>query len=390
MAVLGAGLQGTGVALELSRRGVSCDLIDARLSPMMGASLWNEGKIHLGFVYAKDRSHRTAATMINGALEFWERLRRWIEVDAGLLSEPFSYLVPSDSMLSLEEVDAHFQVVGALYESAKASTGLDYLDQGSGFVFRRLDDHLTERRFRSVQGAFATVERSVDTHEIAARLRKAVAGASHVTYVRAQIDGVDRNADGSFTVRHSAGSGRYEQVVNALWGDRLRIDHQLGILPGRPWLQRVKLAMHLPPKSASAALPTVTLIVGAYGDVVRFSSGRAYLSWYPECMVAVSSEINELNLSLSAARRRGIAKRSAVALSSFVSEVADLDLSAAEIKGGVILGWGSTDISDPTSGLHERFEIGPHSHDGYHSIDTGKYTMAPAFAVAAADRVAGP
>ena len=53
IAVLGAGLQGACIALELARRGHEVDLIDQDVQPLNRASLRNEGKIHLGFVYAR-------------------------------------------------------------------------------------------------------------------------------------------------------------------------------------------------------------------------------------------------------------------------------------------------------------------------------------------------
>lgn len=57
------------------------------------------------------------------------------------------------------------------------------------------------------------------------------------------------------------------------------------------------------------------------------------------------------------------------------------------VSGGVITAWGETDISDPASELHRRYEIGVNSAEGHHSIDTGKYTMAPLFARICADRI---
>ena len=45
---------GCCLALDLVQKGYEVDLIDAAETPMTGASLNNEGKIHLGFVYASD------------------------------------------------------------------------------------------------------------------------------------------------------------------------------------------------------------------------------------------------------------------------------------------------------------------------------------------------
>ena len=51
-----------------------------------------------------------------------------------------------------------------------------------------------------------------------------------------------------------------------------------------------------------------------------------------------------------------------------------------KVDAGAIFSWGETDIDDPRSEIHERFDVGVHAYDGYFSIDTGKFTTAPLFA----------
>ena len=53
----------------------------------------------------------------------------------------------------------------------------------------------------------------------------------------------------------------------------------------------------------------------------------------------------------------------------------------------MIVAWGETDIDDPASELHNRYAIGVTSDHGYHSVDPGKLTMAPLFALRCADQV---
>src|SRR5215217_4592540 len=109
-AVLGAGFQGVCVALELARRGVDVDLYDRNDACITQAGARNEGKIHLGFVYANDASFNTAKLMARGALIFGAALLRWLECDwSGLgLSTPHHYAVHRDSMLAPDAVLAHF------------------------------------------------------------------------------------------------------------------------------------------------------------------------------------------------------------------------------------------------------------------------------------------
>jgi hypothetical protein len=66
-----------------------------------------------------------------------------------------------------------------------------------------------------------------------------------------------------------------------------------------------------------------------------------------------------------------------------------IESRVAAVDAGVIFAWGRTDISELESGLHQRDAIGPSSFDGYHTINTGKLTTAPMFAVETVERVSG-
>jgi hypothetical protein len=77
-------------------------------------------------------------------------------------------------------------------------------------------------------------------------------------------------------------------------------------------------------------------------------------------------------------------------MAQFVSSLRELDISAlgqVTVKGGVIVAWGESDIYDPASELHRRFEIGVTSTGRFHSVDPGKLTMAPYFADICAGRI---
>jgi len=61
VAILGAGIAGSCAALELAARGHDVDLYDELEAPIRAASYVNEGKVHLGLLYAKDPSLKTPA-----------------------------------------------------------------------------------------------------------------------------------------------------------------------------------------------------------------------------------------------------------------------------------------------------------------------------------------
>src|SRR5438876_6379670 len=95
VAVLGAGLQGACVALELASRQIKVDLYEKGPTCVTGASANNEGKIHLGFLFARDSSLRSSEAMIRGALSFSPLLRRWLgkTLDGVPVSSPFHYAI---------------------------------------------------------------------------------------------------------------------------------------------------------------------------------------------------------------------------------------------------------------------------------------------------------
>jgi hypothetical protein len=57
------------------------------------------------------------------------------------------------------------------------------------------------------------------------------------------------------------------------------------------------------------------------------------------------------------------------------------------VNGGSIFALGQTDIDDPASQLHERLDAGFDGRGAYFSVDTAKFTLAPAMAVQTVDRV---
>jgi hypothetical protein len=80
-------------------------------------------------------------------------------------------------------------------------------------------------------------------------------------------------------------------------------------------------------------------------------------------------------------------------MAEIVIPLRDLDsgsLRECTVRGGVIVAWGHTDIDDPASELHRRYEIGVTSNGRYHSVDPGKLTMTPYFAGVCADRIVTP
>ncbi|MEM6796187.1 MAG: FAD-dependent oxidoreductase [Acidobacteriota bacterium] len=395
--VLGAGIQGCCLALALARRGLQVDLVDRRSAPMNEASLHTEGKIHLGFVYAKDPQGETHRLMIRGSLAFAEILRDLAQLEPGDYARGtrFYYAVPRESQLDVEAIEAHFESIEG--EISALPPEASYLGRPFDFVYRRLEGSEHRRYFceDSVQAAYETAEQAVDTLALASHLRARVLASPRIRFVGATRV-VDAEIEPLGTVRlifenatREGGDRRgrsFPAVANCLWAGRLALDAALGLTPQRRWLHRYKAIARW--RSPESPVPSTTLIHGSFGDVVHYGQGNHYASWYPSFKLAQTDALDGSGLAaaLESLDRQRLAREGLDSLARYLPGLrATLRADPRfEVSGGVIFSWGSTDIDDPASGLHERWRVGPARHGAYVTVDTGKYTTAPLFALEAA------
>ncbi len=396
--VLGAGLQGACVALALRAKGRDVTIVDKAPSGMLRASLRNEGKIHLGFVYANDPGFQTASLMLESALAFgpamerltsrpidWERIR----------SRSFVYAIATDSMVPEHTLLERYENLQDLYRP-RFNAGESYLGRtperlwsihaampGTRFVS---SSHCT----RLVSTEEAALDPSLFRDVVLEAIERHSIGTVYGTTVRSvtptpagfRVEGVD-------AVGH-AWASEAGMVVNCLWEGRLTIDRGMGIDPPGSWIYRLKYRLlgELPEKLRD--LPSLTMVLGPYGDVVVYDRGRVYLSWYPACLRGWSADLAP-PLSWEAACNGTPASDErqdvmAQALSAFDAVIPGLgDCRIDTVDGGIIYSLGESDITDPSSRLHQRYAVGIREADGYFSIDTGKLTCAPLFATRLAE-----
>jgi hypothetical protein len=123
----------------------------------------------------------------------------------------------------------------------------------------------------------------------------------------------------------------------------------------------------------------------------NFGGRRLYLSWYPACRLGATGDLvpPDWGAVITAELRRQVFDATLTALGVIVPTIGALGVSFddTQVEGGLIFNWGRTDISDPESEMHQRFDIGTQSTGNYHSIDTGKYCMAPYFALRLGERM---
>jgi hypothetical protein len=365
---------------------------------MNRASLRNEGKIHLGFIYANDRTRETAYLQLEGALRFRGILARWID-GALPLSTPFHYLVARDSLVAPEALAGHYAAVeDRCRRMLERDPDLDYLGARPERLVRPLAGGEIAARFDPERFAagFATAERAIDTELLAARLREAVAGSPRIAFLPSHEARSVAEEPGGYRVEGTAPSGpfriRARQVVNATWERRPALDRQLGIAPPGDLLHRLKFRVigRLPGELRGA--PSVSMVLGRYGDVVVRGDGTAFLSWYPAGLRGWSHEIEPpadwdppCRGEVAPPRARAIAAEILSGIDAWYPGMARAE--PLTVDAGAIVALGRSDVDDPGSALHGRCRIGVLSRGGYHSVDPGKLTTAPLFALEASDRV---
>lgn len=390
VAVLGAGLTGALTALELSESGHQVDLYDRATEPLSGASLNCEGKIHLGYVYALDQSLNTAKAMIQGAASFRELTCRWVgkSLFEQHSSSPFTYAVPKESMLSVSQIKQYFSQLEPFIHASHTD--------GS---WRPLSRNELSAMFdpQQVMAAFRTQEEAVDTESLALSLRKAVADAPGLgSCMHSEITELQREGN-KIRVHGYRGkelfSEPYDTVVNALWEQRLFIDASLGLKPDRPVMHRFKFGLFTRSSEIVSTLPSVTFLIGSFGDTVGFRD-NAYVSWYPAGLVSQECALKPsvAQVTVDTEKQQEIITETVQNLQRLMPErAACLNDNPAiwRLKGGFVTAWGKSGIDDAGSELHQRHAIGVHSSGNYHSIDTGKLTVAPLFAREVCERING-
>ena len=397
--ILGGGMQGCCCALALADRGVEVTLFDRNDQLLSRAAVANEGKIHLGYMYANDPSHSTARTMMNGALSFAPFMTRHLEIPAETLnvSQPAAYVVHCDSQRSVEQVSEYLATVHRMIVEAADGRLRAYFGRDLSQKPRPWSTAEREAEFDCgiALAAFDTPEVAINPVALAQALRERIHSDRRIEVCLAHQVLSVKDVDHPVVITRDPGGAarrRFDHVINALWDGRLAINETLGLRPDRPWLHRLKYGVSFSLPEGAKKPHSATFVSGPFGEVVTYRDGLIYLTWYPVCLLGISSDIAppEWPTYPDEPLRSELVRGTLEAMAKFVASLSGLvpdELQDVIVKGGVIVAWGETDIYDPNSELHRRYEIGVTSNRQFHSIDPGKLTMAPYFAQLCADRI---
>lgn len=390
---------GSSLALHLARRGVAVTLFDEAAVPFSGASRWNEGKIHLGFLYSADPSLATARHVLEGSLMFRPTVETLLDcsLDGIVTREDDLFICHRQSVVDADAMEAYFQRVASLVRAHPAAAR--YLVDASSCRARRLDAAELERVSVSpdIVGGFAVPERSVATTRIAdryvdaLRAEPAIELRMNTRIVGARAERTAASARWHVQTAADGCDGPFDYVVNALWNGRLAVDRATGLALPAVWSTRYRLALFVQTQR-SVSLPSVLIATGPFGDVKNYNGRDFYLSWYPEGLLLDSAEVSPPQPCLpDESGKQDLATRMMSELEVHIPGVAEVRDAAANVRveGGWVYAVGRGALSDPRSTLHRRDEFGVVRHGRYLSVDTGKYATAPWMALKIADSVLG-
>jgi glycine/D-amino acid oxidase-like deaminating enzyme len=396
VAVLGAGIMGSSAALLLARQGVQVTLFDADSQPFNGASRWNEGKIHLGYMYSADPGMGTASRILPGGLLFKRLTEALIgmPIDEAFTRENDTYLYHRDSVVSPDAIEAYIGRMDDIIRSHPDANAYP------GLSDTRRSERMSERQLRRISpsrdilAGFSIPERSINTCWLADRFVEALVSTPGIQLsMQHRITGVQAdNGDGSRWRVFSGDRdlGAFDVVINALWENRLSIDQTAGLAPPPRWSHRFRRALFIRTRTP-VDLPSCILCVGPFGDIKNYNGHDLYLSWYPEGLDVYGTDISpplvqDPDASVIPEKSRRILDR----LQAFLPDLAVLEnnIERIQLKGGWVYAAGQGHIGDIKASLHKRSDFGIEQKGSYFSIDTGKYSTAPWLAYRLAERMA--
>jgi FAD dependent oxidoreductase len=392
IAVLGAGIMGSSLAILLARRGAEVTVFEGGSAPMAGASRWNEGKIHLGYVYGGDPTLASARHVLSGGISFAPTVSEILQTDI----HPFStttddhFILHRDSVVDAADFKGFLQKLDAIAGSHPDAG--DYFGNLPSYSSRQL----SKAEFESLANpentvaAFRVPERSVQTQIVAELYSAALtdtAGIDLKTNCTVTNVAPEDTDNGVWQVDCETVDGPktyqgYDCVINALWHGRMAIDAKVGIAPAGTWSNRYRVSLFVKTKKA-VQTPSAFVAVGAFGDVKNYDNKSFYLSWYPAGLLLDSLDISpKAPDPLTADQKIKIVENVRAGLATVITG-ADTILDAAEdtrIEGGFVFAQGRGSIAEKSSTLHSRDKFGITRKGRYFSIDTGKYSSAPELA----------
>jgi hypothetical protein len=171
-------------------------------------------------------------------------------------------------------------------------------------------------------------------------------------------------------------------VINAAWEGKRNIDRDMALITEDIWSLRVKMGL-IYQTEGRPNWYSFTMVLGSFGDAVVFpGSQEVYCSWYPECLLMQTDDDKlpdewqqTLKNQIDSGQLKETIRRSTSAIQAILPTLQISELKKVNVGAILARGWRS--IKDPASEFHMRNDEPVVAHDGYFSINTGKFTSAP-------------
>jgi glycine/D-amino acid oxidase-like deaminating enzyme len=385
VAVLGSGIMGSSLALMLAGKGAKVTLYDQADVPFSKASRWNEGKIHLGYLYSADPSLRTAQKIAPGSLHFVPLVEELLgtSVRDVMTQTDDIFLTHRKSVVPPDAMEDYFGKVTDLLKSTP-DAGLYPANLAGGARRLSRTELLSHTDSSDIVAGFSIPERSIMTNAVADGFVAALAAEPRVELrLGFRITHVEEH-DGRLAVRGAIGGNlqageTYDIVINALWEGRREIDRSVQPDTDEVWSNRYRFALFVrvrEPQNLSSAM----IATGPFGDVKNYNGRDFYLSWYPAGL-AENSDAPDVPPPprLDAGQKAKLASQVLDSLGTFLPAIGDLrtSIETISVEGGWVVAPGGGDLGDRASALHRRDRFGVWRRGNYISVDTGKYSTAP-------------
>ena len=397
IAVLGAGIMGSSTALFLARRGAKVTLFDAADTPFSAASRWNEGKIHLGYIYNADPTLQTLHRVLPGGLVFKPLLEDLVgcSIDPVITPTDDIYLCHRESVVEPDMMRHYFQQVDRIVRQ-HPDAGKYLVDASDSQTTMLSPSQLASiSNSPDIIAGFRIPERSVETTWIANRFIDALSSEKQIEQIMGrrvtavQPESAQAINKNWYVKSSNCRNGPYDFVINALWEGRLAIDTTAGLPPTGSWSNRFRRSLFIH-TSEPVDMPSAIIATGPYGDIKNFNNRDFYISWYPAGMMKYSTEISPpIMPPLDETTELEISNKILDKLEEFLPNIIQLRkrIDRMRLEGGWVFAAGQGMLSDIKSTLHRRSDFGIVTMGTYLSIDTGKYSTAPWLAHKVADHI---
>lgn len=394
VAVLGGGIMGCCTALSLARRGVSVTLFEQHHRIMSEASRWNEGKIHLGYLYSGSRTLETAKKVLTGGLRFRPIVEQFLETSIAPWITPQAdhYLVHKNSVVGPDAVWDYCARVTDLV-LAHPDVG-DYLRGISRGDLRRLaaSDIDFDYNPELICQAIRVPEYSIDTNRFADALVRRVLAEPSITVLTGQVVQAvcteDEKLNRYGVQTDQAPFTGFDAVINALWAGRPSIDKTLMGRTDVSMHHRYRVSAFVECSPDTPPHASAVICAGPFGDIKHYGNGRYYVSWYPAGLLAEGRDAQPPKTpQLSVEGADAVIAKIKGGLKDILPGATQILQRAerAEVQGGWVYAQATGSLEDPKSNLHSRDKLGVLRHGNYISVDTGKFSVAPYLAEAIAE-----